>query len=85
MKRRDFVQKAITTTGAIAMMSNTAYSFKHLTSKQMTDAHPHIELISAFFKAYATNDIGAIKNIFAEDIKWPIPGTHPLSGKLVTS
>jgi hypothetical protein len=85
MKRRDFVQKAITTIGAIAMMSNTAYSFKRLTPKQMTDFQPNIELISAFFKAYAANDIGAIKNIFAEDIKWHIPGTHPLSGKLVAN
>lgn len=46
----------------------------------MTESHPNIELITAFFKAYATNDIEAIQNIFAEDIKWHIPGTHPLSG-----
>lgn len=46
----------------------------------MTDSHPNIELISAFFKAYGTNDIEAIQNILSDDIKWHIPGTHPLSG-----
>lgn len=44
----------------------------------MTDTHPNITLINDFFKAYAANDIEAIKNIFAEDIKWHIPGTHPI-------
>jgi uncharacterized protein len=85
MKRRDFIQKSIITTGTIAVISNTAIgSFKQTTSNQnfnfMTESHPNIELINAFFKAYATNDVGAIKKIFAEDIKWHIPGTHPLSG-----
>ncbi len=85
MKRRDFIQKAIITTGTIAAISNTASgSFKQKTSNQnfnfMTEFHPNIELINAFFKAYATNDVDAIKKIFAEDIKWHIPGTHPLSG-----
>jgi ketosteroid isomerase-like protein len=46
----------------------------------MTESHPNIELINAFFKAYATNNVEAIQNIFADDIKWHIPGTHPLSG-----
>lgn len=44
------------------------------------ESHPNIALINNFFKAYAANDIEAISTIFAVDIKWHIPGTHPLSG-----
>ncbi|MCD9018842.1 nuclear transport factor 2 family protein [Parachryseolinea silvisoli] len=46
----------------------------------MTESHPNITLIHDFFKAYATNDLDAIKSILSEDIKWHIPGKHPLSG-----
>lgn len=85
MKRREFIQKSIITTGAVSIISNnTASSFNKITSNQnfnfMTELHPNIELINDFFKAYSTNDVEAIKKIFANDIKWHIPGTHPLSG-----
>ena len=49
----------------------------------MNDTHPNILLINSFFKAYAANDTTGIKKIFAEDIKWHIPGNHPLSGTKV--
>jgi ketosteroid isomerase-like protein len=46
----------------------------------MTESHPNLTLINDFFKAYAGNDLEAIRNILSEDIKWHIPGKHPLSG-----
>lgn len=46
----------------------------------MEQTHPNIILITNFFKAYAANDSKGIQKILAEDIKWHIPGTHPLSG-----
>ena len=46
----------------------------------MTESHPNLALINNFFQAYATNDLNGIKNILSEDIKWHIPGKHPLSG-----
>lgn len=46
----------------------------------MTESHPNITVINNFFKAYAANDLDAIKDILSEDIKWHIPGKHPLSG-----
>ncbi|MCC5648225.1 nuclear transport factor 2 family protein [Nostoc sp. CHAB 5824] len=46
----------------------------------MMESHPNITLINDFFKAYSTNDTEAIGRILAGDIKWHIPGTHPLSG-----
>ncbi len=43
-------------------------------------SHPNTKLIHDFFKAYSVNDAEGIGKILAEDIKWHIPGTHPLSG-----
>ena len=36
--------------------------------------------IKAFFEAYARKDVGAVRQVMAEDIVWIIPGHHPLSG-----
>lgn len=46
----------------------------------MTQTHPNIELIHAFFSAYASQNHDGIREILAEDIRWHIPGDHPLSG-----
>ena len=46
----------------------------------MENTHPNIILINDFFKAYSINDIEGISKILSEDIKWHIPGDHPLSG-----
>lgn len=85
MKRRNFIQEAIFTSGAIAISASTTSSeFKETTTRQkfnfMTESHPNLTLINNFFKAYASNDLDAIRNILDEDIKWHIPGKHPLSG-----
>lgn len=84
MKRRDFVQRTLLTSGAIAITSSASGKFKEIKSKQkfnfMTEPHPNLTLINDFFIAYAANDLDAIKNILSEDIKWHIPGSHPLSG-----
>jgi ketosteroid isomerase-like protein len=36
--------------------------------------------IRRFFEAYARKDVGAVREVMAEDIVWTIPGHHPLSG-----
>lgn len=46
----------------------------------MVEMHPNLTLINSFFNAYGDNDIDEISKILAEDIKWHIPGAHPLSG-----
>jgi hypothetical protein len=43
-------------------------------------SHPNTELVHRFFQAYATNDLLAIEKILSPDIRWHIPGNHPLSG-----
>jgi len=85
LKRRNFIQKTLITSGAVAVGVGTqASTFENLITKQdfnfMTKSHPNIVLINTFFKAFAENDLNEVKKILAEDIKWHIPGEHPLSG-----
>ncbi len=46
----------------------------------MEKLHPNLILINTFFEAYSTNNIEGISTVLAEEIKWHIPGKHPLSG-----
>ena len=46
----------------------------------MEQKHPNLDLIHSFFKAYSNNDSHGIKEVLDENIKWHIPGDHPLSG-----
>lgn len=47
----------------------------------MSETHPNIEKIQAFFTAYAAKDVGRVAEVLAPDIVWRIPGHHPLSGE----
>jgi len=42
--------------------------------------HPNLVLVNKFFKAYSSNSIDELQGIFHADVKWHIPGRHPLSG-----
>jgi ketosteroid isomerase-like protein len=45
-----------------------------------TREHPNITLIREYYAAYATGDLTALRRFFAPDIRWTIPGHHPLAG-----
>lgn len=86
MKRRSFFQKTIVTSASTFVLGNIqmSFGFSELFSISkfdfMSQNHPNINLINDFFIAYENNDSKGIKEVFAEDIKWHIPGEHPLSG-----
>lgn len=42
--------------------------------------HPNVRLIKDYYAAYAAGDLARLRQFFARDIKWSIPGHHPLSG-----
>jgi len=47
-------------------------------------AHPNIGLVGRMYECFGKGDMDTIKkDIFAEDIKWSLPGHHPLSGTKV--
>jgi uncharacterized protein len=43
--------------------------------------HPNLEIINKFFLAYGNNDLKGITEVVDENVKWTIPGHHPLSGQ----
>jgi len=42
----------------------------------------NIAVVQGFFAAYGANDLDAIAEVLDEDVRWHIPGRHPLSGTL---
>lgn len=40
----------------------------------------NLQKVQAFFTAYATKDVAAVREVMADDIRWTIPGHHPLAG-----
>jgi len=84
VKRRTFIQKTVLTSGAVALATGFATSQSNSVTTQpfnfMTTIHPNLTLINNFFKAYGENDLDAISTILDQNIKWHIPGKHPLSG-----
>jgi ketosteroid isomerase-like protein len=44
------------------------------------DKNDNIKLIESFFSFFSKGDITGIESVLAEDIRWIIPGHHPLAG-----
>ena len=40
----------------------------------------NIQVVKNFFKAYGRGDLDGIAKVMAKNVKWHIPGRHPLSG-----
>lgn len=45
-----------------------------------TQDHPNVAIIKRYYEAYGKGDVATVREIFAPDIVWRIPGHHPLSG-----
>lgn len=60
---------------ATAMAGGTASA-----APERTREHPNVTLIRRYYEAYGSGDLNALCRFFAPDIKWTIPGHHPLSG-----
>lgn len=45
--------------------------------------HPNVRLIKDYYAAYASGDPSRLRPFFADDIRWTIPGHHPLAGTKV--
>ena len=42
--------------------------------------NPNLAVIEQFFDAYAKEDFDGIRAVLAPDVRWTIPGHHPLAG-----
>ena len=45
--------------------------------------HPNVRLIKDYYEAYGSGDVHRLRPFFADDIRWTIPGHHPLAGTKV--
>ncbi len=45
-----------------------------------TTDHPNVAIIKRYYNAYTKEDVATVREIFAPDIVWWIPGHHPLAG-----
>ncbi|SDC90969.1 nuclear transport factor 2 family protein [Actinokineospora iranica] len=45
--------------------------------------HPNIRLINEYYAVYAEGNLNKLRRFFAQDIRWTIPGHHPLAGTKV--
>lgn len=43
-------------------------------------AHPNEELLRRGYAAFARGDLDTVGELFADDIRWHVPGNAPLSG-----
>lgn len=50
---------------------------------QPVGTDPKIAAINRFFAAYAENDLEGISQVLEDNVRWTIPGYHPLSGTKV--
>lgn len=44
------------------------------------EAQENVAIVKRFFKYYEKHDIRGLRDIFASDITWHVPGHHPLAG-----
>lgn len=44
------------------------------------DEHPDIQVFKRVHSAFARGDLGALSELFAQDVVWHTPGHNPLSG-----
>jgi uncharacterized protein len=42
--------------------------------------HPNVDLLRDGYDAFAKGDMDTVRDFFAEDIVWHVPGNNPLSG-----
>lgn len=52
-------------------------------SAEAGSVHPNVRLIQDFYAAYGSGDLNRLREFFADDIRWTIPGHHPLAGTKV--
>lgn len=64
----------VTAAGAAALLTIPA------AHAEPNEQHPNVRLIQDYYAAYGSGDHAKLRGLFAEDIRWTIPGHHPLSG-----
>src|SRR3954465_12706209 len=57
----------------------SANALKKKEESDMAD-HPNLELMKKGYDAFSKGDLESLKDLFAEDIIWHVPGNNPIAG-----
>lgn len=76
--RRQIVLAALA--GAAPAVASGATRAPTPDNSRQDPAMSNLQKIQAFFAAYAAKDVAGVREVMAPDIRWTIPGHHPLAG-----
>jgi hypothetical protein len=80
--RKEFLK--FTSVAGFSFLLGCQNLFEQKTAKAAPNAtqdHPNVAIIKRYYDAYGKGDIATVREIFAPNIVWRIPGHHPLAGE----
>ncbi|NJL37616.1 MAG: SnoaL-like domain-containing protein [Leptolyngbyaceae cyanobacterium RM2_2_4] len=76
--RKDFLK--IGSVSAVSLFLGSQHSAGEAIAQTSSIDHPNVAIVQRYYQAYGRGDVEAVREIFAPDITWTIPGHHPLAG-----
>ncbi|WP_433269134.1 nuclear transport factor 2 family protein [Actinosynnema sp. CS-041913] len=77
---RSDVLRGLGLTAAVAATGTLLGGGTATAQAQGSPEHPNVRLIKDYYATYGEGNPAKLRRFFAHDIKWTIPGHHPLSG-----
>ncbi|MBD2103521.1 nuclear transport factor 2 family protein [Leptolyngbya sp. FACHB-261] len=77
--RKDFLNLGAVAGFSFLLGSQDLLGQKALAQTSSSD-HPNVATIKRYYAAYGRGDLATVRQIFAPNIVWHIPGHHPLAG-----
>lgn len=78
--RKDFLNLSAIAGFSFLLGSQNVLGQTAAATTNATADHPNVVIIKRYYEAYSKGDVATVREIFAPDIIWRIPGHHPLSG-----
>jgi ketosteroid isomerase-like protein len=76
--RKDFL-KFGSVSAVSLFLGSQSFSGEAIAQTSSTE-HPNVAIVQRYYQAYGRGDLETVREIFAPDITWTIPGHHPLAG-----
>ncbi|GAA3882160.1 hypothetical protein GCM10022243_53440 [Saccharothrix violaceirubra] len=77
VSRADVLRLGLT---AAAVTGGTLLTAGTAGAQEAQGEHPNVRLIKEYYSVYAEGNPAKLRRFFSSDIKWTIPGHHPLAG-----
>lgn len=76
--RKDFLLSAVS--GFSFLLGSQNIFGKASAATNATTDHPNVAIVKRYYDAYGKGDLATVRQVFAPNIAWKIPGHHPLAG-----